>query len=209
MDTIHYYNKHIDPSAVDFRIEYFWLTLKNHFKNFYIKHPPQKCSMYSYLRNIDDLSDTLNHLQTNKEYNKICTHIERYLSYIMIDMIKVNDKYMINLLHTNFKRWNKIITNEHFNYIRNKEVEFIFVLFEIFYQRPKCKLFNSIDKLIIFFRVCKDDALKLVLYYIIKEKSISSLNSYRRVYPLHDTNTSSHKLIHKIDNDFKDYIPFL
>jgi len=200
MNSINYYTSEYpeDPSAVDFRIEYFWVTIKNQWKNFYIKFRIGKTLPSYYLNRIDDWSSQLNILKKNKEYLKIQNSIERYLSIIIHDMLIIKDSYSIHLLKSSYEKWKKIKKTEGFKGTTDENILFMFLLFELYIHKPECRLFKYLSKVYSLKNVSRDDVYNEILYYIVKYKLVSVLDLYRTIKPFEDTEISSHKLIRKL-----------
>ena len=85
----------------DHDIELFWLGFKQSMLNFYdLKLIPQ--------RSITIWSDKLNNLQKQEKYGDIEKQIYNYITLYGIDLLRTENRYHLNILFTNLKRWDKL-----------------------------------------------------------------------------------------------------
>ena len=101
------YNSILNTCQPDKDLEYFWLSFKS--------------SIYQSLNdiernNIDQLSNKLNLLQSEKRYVEIEKYIKEHLESFCYNLILSNDSYHLRLLNTNIKRWINIIGKDVCNY---------------------------------------------------------------------------------------------
>lgn len=90
----------------DKEIEYFWLTFKKSIHPYVDKHEQN---------NIKKISDTLNKLQKEEQYNQIEYFISKYLHDICFSILMTKDFTEIDHLKTNIKRWERISKYKIFN----------------------------------------------------------------------------------------------
>ena len=112
---------------VDYEIEHFWLGFKNSMINFY------KNKLLN--RPINNWSNNLNLLQSEKKYEEIEHCIIKYISLYALDLMRIDNGYNIGILNTNIKRWDKISNKYKFFSSRdsyNKNCNLITTLLDIY-----------------------------------------------------------------------------
>lgn len=90
------------PPDADY--EAFWLGFKKSIKNFY----HAKCLDTSQLGLIDKVSDKLNKMKENKQYDEIKIEIDRYICDFSKNVIIYGDYYYSMLLKKNLKKWQNL-----------------------------------------------------------------------------------------------------
>ncbi len=130
----------------DKHIELFWLTMKNNMINFY------KCYKSHYqneIEKINDLSKTLNILQKNKQYSIIETSINDFLLFFTFEVIESREKYTLDILESNIKRWKTIRKKKSFIDLHNlQELQYTnnITNYIDIYVSSACKLYKYIDE---------------------------------------------------------------
>lgn len=110
----------------DYEMEQFYIGFRDSMRNFYSRH--------SFTRPLNQWSDKLNMLQSQKRFTEIRETIIKIISLYATDLMRTNDGYNAGILDTNIKRWNKI-TGEN---ISNSNV--VFVLLNIYNTLMKKEL---------------------------------------------------------------------
>ena len=105
MNLTDYINQHkLNKLNPDYQIEDFWYGFKNSIKNFYREYSKSGLD-------IDKISDELNKLKEEKNYNQIQEKIKLVIQIYCGDVMKYSrhdEKHHTNILMTNVKRWNKL-----------------------------------------------------------------------------------------------------
>jgi hypothetical protein len=182
------YNHILKTNNPDKEIEYFWLTFKNSVMEFLTED--QKIE-------INNLSDELNSLQIQCQYNKIEIYIKTHIEKIGWLIIKQDNFYRAEHLKTNMIRWKKLTGTDIYNY--NNDFYCLFKIYLSIKNNQKRKdWYETIIKLIIDYDKLsnRDFIIKEIVIIAIHNNAAGILDKLSGIYKFNNILPNNMKVQH-------------
>ena len=168
------YEDVLNSNKPDSKLEFFWLTFKDSIKNYLNEYD---------LEEMNNLSDVLNSLQREERYEEIEEFIKQHIENIGYNMIARDDRYHINHIDTNIKRWKKLSGSD----IYPTNNTFICILYMYIHIKDatddKKDDMNRIIELIKEFALDRSnrDVLNSIMNILIRNKMFGSIDKMRNI----------------------------
>lgn len=172
------YENVLNSDNPDNKLEFFWLTFKDSIKNYLTEKE---------LEEINDLSNQLNNLQKDKEYEKIENYIKLHIEKIGYSMIAKNDLYRICHLENNIRRWNKLTNKEIYSF---NNTFYCLLLIYINLSKKKADKDSVVQVLDCIIKFSLDNTnknlLNQLMNLLIKNKMYGNIDKLRNVLDIND-----------------------